>query len=273
LYNTYFYGMPTTLNKRDLLRAFNCVQEIALAANHDEFVASLIRVMHPLMHAKITGYNETDTVRKRFAFVVHPRSAVSDAMIRAWVEHAHENPLLQHAQQNPSDFSVHKITDLIPQKLFRNTSLCRKIYQKFGAEYQIALLLPSADSAVVAMVFNRAQDFDERDRQMLTLLQPVVSALYAHIQKTTERQVTDHSETASKPRPGVRRELKKFRLSPRELDVLRPLLKGDTNKQIAAHLQLSTRTVEKYVEHLLHKLNVSTRAAVCAQYQCWLSDF
>jgi hypothetical protein len=199
---------------------------VVITADHDEFVANLLRVMHPLMRAKVSAYNEADTGRKRFAFVVHPRHVISDAMIQTWVEHAHENPLLRHAQLNPRDFSVHKITDFISQNRLRQTTLCRQIYRKFGGEYQIALMLPTADGAAVALVFNRAYDFDERDRQLLALLQPIVAALYARIQTITNLQSADHSQTSAKSRQSIRRELKKIRLSRREIEVLPLLLQG-----------------------------------------------
>jgi non-specific serine/threonine protein kinase len=53
-------------------------------------------------------------------------------------------------------------------------------------------------------------------------------------------------------------------LTDRELEVLRLLAKGDSNRQIAEQLTLSTRTVERHVENLYAKLGVSGRAAATA---------
>ena len=50
-------------------------------------------------------------------------------------------------------------------------------------------------------------------------------------------------------------------LSDREVDVLRLLARGRTNKEIAAHLYLSVKTVGRHVENLYAKLGVHTRAA------------
>ena len=52
---------------------------------------------------------------------------------------------------------------------------------------------------------------------------------------------------------------KEEKLTPRELDVLRLLGKGLTNKGIANHLGLTLRTVEGYVSNVLAKLGASSR--------------
>jgi HD-GYP domain-containing protein (c-di-GMP phosphodiesterase class II)/DNA-binding CsgD family transcriptional regulator len=57
-----------------------------------------------------------------------------------------------------------------------------------------------------------------------------------------------------------RRELP-FGLSERELDVLRLLARGQSNKEIAVSLQISPKTAGHHVQHIFEKLGVSTRAA------------
>lgn len=53
-------------------------------------------------------------------------------------------------------------------------------------------------------------------------------------------------------------------LTPRELQVLRLIAAGKTNKAIAARLSLSERTVDRHVSKILVKLNVPSRAAATA---------
>jgi DNA-binding NarL/FixJ family response regulator len=53
-------------------------------------------------------------------------------------------------------------------------------------------------------------------------------------------------------------------LSPRELEVLRLLATGETNKAIAAALVLSERTIDRHVSNIYAKLGVSSRAAATA---------
>jgi DNA-binding NarL/FixJ family response regulator len=53
-------------------------------------------------------------------------------------------------------------------------------------------------------------------------------------------------------------------LTPRELEVLRLVAAGRTNKAIAAELILSERTVERHVSNIFVKVGVSSRSAATA---------
>jgi DNA-binding CsgD family transcriptional regulator len=53
-------------------------------------------------------------------------------------------------------------------------------------------------------------------------------------------------------------------LTDRELEVLRQLSSGATNKAIAAELVLSVRTVDRHVSNIFAKLGVSSRSAATA---------
>lgn len=53
-------------------------------------------------------------------------------------------------------------------------------------------------------------------------------------------------------------------LTPRELEVLRFLATGKTNKTIAVDLFISERTVDRHVSNILSKLNISSRSAATA---------
>ena len=53
-------------------------------------------------------------------------------------------------------------------------------------------------------------------------------------------------------------------LTTRELDVLRMISTGQTNKAIAARLHVSGRTVDRHVGNILRKLDVPSRAAATA---------
>ncbi len=53
-------------------------------------------------------------------------------------------------------------------------------------------------------------------------------------------------------------------LTPRELQVLRLVAAGETNKAIAGKLFLSEKTVDRHVSNILTKLDVSSRTAATA---------
>jgi DNA-binding CsgD family transcriptional regulator/tetratricopeptide (TPR) repeat protein len=55
------------------------------------------------------------------------------------------------------------------------------------------------------------------------------------------------------------------RLSPRELDVVRLVIDGRTNRQVAEELVLSPKTVANHVDSLMRKLGVSSRTALAVR--------
>ena len=65
---------------------------------------------------------------------------------------------------------------------------------------------------------------------------------------------------------GAARTASLAELSPRELDVLRGIARGASNKEIAREYGIAETTVKIHVQHILRKLNVSSRvhAAVIA---------
>ena len=67
------------------------------------------------------------------------------------------------------------------------------------------------------------------------------------------------NETDDAPPPGPRRTL-----TPREAEVASLVARGLTNRDIAAQLFLSVRTVEVHVDHILTKLGFRTRTQLAA---------
>ncbi|MFD1734285.1 response regulator transcription factor [Deinococcus malanensis] len=64
--------------------------------------------------------------------------------------------------------------------------------------------------------------------------------------------------------PGVQSGPSTFRLSPRELEVLRLLAEGRSNREVAQKLTLSEKTVARHVENVFNKLGVHSRASAVA---------
>jgi len=56
-----------------------------------------------------------------------------------------------------------------------------------------------------------------------------------------------------------------YGLTPREMDVLRLLVDGRSDRQIGDALSISHRTVMRHVEHILAKLEVDSRTAAATQ--------
>ena len=78
--------------------------------------------------------------------------------------------------------------------------------------------------------------------------------------------VIDQLAKAARPAPGDEDALDGA-VSRREREVLHLLSEGLTDREIAASLSISTRTVESHVSSLLRKLNVRNRAEAAQRYR------
>jgi DNA-binding CsgD family transcriptional regulator len=72
---------------------------------------------------------------------------------------------------------------------------------------------------------------------------------------------TDAARTAGLLRPATARPAG---LSAREVEVLRLVARGRTNREVAAALSLSGHTVSRHLQNIFAKLGVTTRAAAAA---------
>ncbi len=70
-----------------------------------------------------------------------------------------------------------------------------------------------------------------------------------------------HHNQKSLDRKGLLK-TKVTRLSSREVEVLQLVAEGKANKQIAAELGISIKTVEKHRDHLMHKLDIHDTAGL-----------
>ena len=70
----------------------------------------------------------------------------------------------------------------------------------------------------------------------------------------------------AEPEPVAQGDAALSRLSPREHDILREIARGASNKEIARTLSIAETTVKIHVQHILRKLNLTSRvqAAVYA---------
>jgi predicted ATPase/DNA-binding CsgD family transcriptional regulator len=73
-------------------------------------------------------------------------------------------------------------------------------------------------------------------------------------------QAIDHALGQSEPQPGA----DASPLSQRELEVVKLVVAGMTNRQIAGRLFIAERTVDGHLEHVRQKLAVNTRAQIAA---------
>jgi DNA-binding CsgD family transcriptional regulator len=120
------------------------------------------------------------------------------------------------------------------------------VWQQMGAPYLAARV------RVLAALACRALADDDGARLELDAARATFTALGAAPDLA-------HIETLAR-KPAARAD----RLTPRELQVLRLVSTGKTNRTIAAELALSAKTVDRHLSNILDKLDVPSRAAATA---------
>ena len=93
-------------------------------------------------------------------------------------------------------------------------------------------------------------------KNMLARLRGLSQGDIAMERTESKRILSEFARTAS---PARTDQQQAFPLTDRELDVLRLIVSGATNKEIGAQLHISPYTVKNHVHHILDKLQVSSR--------------
>ncbi len=94
------------------------------------------------------------------------------------------------------------------------------------------------------VVDRRLEPFGPVDRAVLSLVSPYLVAAVDAVDL----------DTAHSDGPGTT-------LTSREVQILASIARGATNKEVAADLGISPRTVQKHLEHIYDKLGVHRRTA------------
>jgi two-component system, NarL family, nitrate/nitrite response regulator NarL len=106
----------------------------------------------------------------------------------------------------------------------------------------------------------KTSDFD----QLLRSLDTVASGQAALAPEMTTKLLTQLSGDEAAPTAGRRRGEPHHQLSERELEILRLIAQGASNRSIANQLYLSQNTVRTHLVHILGKLGLENRVQVAA---------
>ena len=170
---------------------------------------------------------------------------------------SHENPLYQRYVRT-RDPRVYRFSDVVTRDELEATALFREFYRPLGINHQIAFCLPSAGGSVLAIALSRNEhDFSGDERDFLEEARPFLTQAYLNV-------LTYEEALAANAGP-LHEALVAAGLTPREAEVLRLVTLGAADRDIARHLAVSERTVQKHLERAFRKLDVSGRAAAAAR--------
>lgn len=170
---------------------------------------------------------------------------------------AHENPLYAYWQRT-KDGRALRFSDVTTRAELEATRLYSEVYKPLGVEHQMSVTLPNDPDRVLALVLSRTErDFSDEERDFLNRARPFLIQAY--------RNAIAHSELRRSAGDALEPALVAAGLTRREAEVTRLVATGGSNRDIAATLQVSDRTVQKHLERCFRKLGVTTRSAASAR--------
>lgn len=195
--------------------------------------------------------------------VVKPSGLLSRSAIEVFDHYFHQHPLVRAHARNPHAVTA-RIADLLPPAEFHRQPLYNDYYRPLRIEHAMAMPIHVDRRFLVSFVFNRERTkFSDRERGLAEVLRPHVTNLYRY------GVVLDRMAAASRAASGRGVGVP---LTPREREVLDWVAAGKTNRDVAAILGASPRTVEKHLERIYEKLGVETRTAAVMRAACRGAD-
>jgi DNA-binding CsgD family transcriptional regulator len=250
-----------SLRDRDWRAGFQLLHAVADAGDGLEaFARAAVDALPALVASEITTLSRCDLGSGRRRVVAMPVAAIGAEDLACFDRYFRTHPLVRyHADQHGA--GAHRISDSLPFARFRHTELYSEYYRRIGIDHVVALPVHRDQATLVSLVLNRrGRDFSDRERDLLDLVGGPLSRLYLKALAL---------EAARSELPGMAPEARGWRTpgpTPREVEVLRWLAAGKTDREIAALLGCSHRTVQKHLEHLYVKLGVETRTAAVMRW-------
>jgi len=260
-------GRHAMLGAGDYRAGLALVRELAEATlQADAFARSGVQMLARFVSSDVTTLSVCDLVSGRREVVGTPERAISAADRSCFDRHFDEHPLVRyHALRRGGD--THRISDSVPFARFRETALYNDYYRRVGLDHAMAVPLHVDQRLLVSFVLNRRRrDFSDRDRERLEMLRPNLGVLYhqSNWLQQARRALRTNARQWLPRYPSRRGELTvdaRWRLTPREREILLWLARGKSDRDIAALLAISPRTVHKHLQHLYDKLGVENRTA------------
>ena len=183
---------------------------------------------------------------------VVPSGMLSRREIEVFDRYFYEHPLVRDHGRNPHAVTK-RIGDQVALAEFRRTPLYNDYYRPIRIEHVMAVPIHVDGRFLVSFVFNRGGSaFSDRDRDLAEVMRPHLANLYrlsVAVENARALPADAPFDRAAAP------------LTAREREVLDWVAAGKTNRDVAAILGASPRTVEKHLERIYEKLGVETRTA------------
>lgn len=184
------------------------------------------------------------------------------------------HPIMLHFLKT-KNYSAIRFKDVIAQRDLEKLDLYNQFFKPLKINDLMGIVCYDSQNRQMAIGSSRDARFSDRDRLRMETLRPHISCAFRNagllaqagrkpftpdtILRETKGATLIVSSTKTFGDTPAKSQPLPLSLTPREVEILSWIGQGKTNPEIAIILDISPRTVQKHVEHLFVKLNVSSR--------------
>lgn len=200
--------------------------------------------------AKVILIDDHHIVRQGLEFLI---STVDELEVLASFANGHS--FIEYLKDNPQPDII--LLDLVMPEM--NGIEVTEYVKKHYPGIKVLVLTSYVDDEHVISAINKGADgYEMKDVEPQKLIKTILEVLKN--KKVIHPEAKNIMETMSQKPHNTNK------LSKREIEVLREMVKGKTNKEIANTLFVSEKTIKTHVSHIFNKLEVTdrTQAAIYA---------
>jgi DNA-binding CsgD family transcriptional regulator len=240
-------------------RLLDLIADTAELLELAEFRVAVLQAVHRAVRADWVGLSDVGPDAESVVEVVEPPPPPEFAATFAQL--AHQNPLVERYERT-RDGRTYRFSDVVTLEQLHALEVYQRVYKEIGVEHQMAFTLDSGEERILAIHLSRKRsrrDFSDRDRDLLNAARPFLIQAYRNAIRYTAALATNAPAT-----PPPLETLVGLGVTRRQADVLQLLASGTSEREIAARLGISVRTVQKHVEHCYRRLGVNSRSEAAA---------
>ncbi|MGL5859346.1 MAG: helix-turn-helix transcriptional regulator [Angustibacter sp.] len=257
--------MTTGPTKRDLRTALDLTYDLADDLPNGRLDAGLLGRLRGLVGCDVASWTLVDHRQAQVLSAATDDPAHNLLPVAGFRAAAREHPVFAaHRGGRVRRGTPVAISDVVDARSFRRTLLYQDFYRPRGTADQLLCVIGLDAWRGTILTFNRSRlGFTARDRDVVELIAPHV---HRALERGRRRRAQDAQARADdRTRQDVDWAMGRVgSLTVRELDVARRVTDGATDREVAAGLGISHRTVQKHLEQVYRKLDLTNRTSLAA---------
>lgn len=268
-------------DKNDLMRLNDALLAVYAAPDLSGWAERSIHLMRQFLDGDFYGVSVCENRYSHTVAVWEPRSVPLNRFSQVFATIEQHHPLYTGWRRVGSREKAMRISDCVESASWRENPVYHEVFKPLGFKNQVGVWSELGPGRHLEIGCNRTgSDFTQHDIDKLELLRPHITQAYLNWCRTAELRglptapvmlLQQHRLAASEMQRAESVSLSRARtpraerLTAKEQEVIYWVSEGKANPEIGALLGISPRTVQKHLEHVFQKLNVTTRLAAATR--------